>query len=418
MTDEVGSLVLRDNVLQNLALSMTEQLGLDLLDAQMRLMRKLDRQGRLDRQIEFLPRDAELAERRKSGRGLTRPEAAVLLAYAKMTLYDDLLKTELPDRAYLAKDIAKYFPRPLRRRFMPQIEQHRLKREIVATWIANSVVNRGLDVFVSELEDETGGTLEDVMLAYVAARDSFGLLPIWGAIEALPATVAGTLQPRLLLLARDVLLRGTRWYMTQGGKPFKLFETVSRFRPGIGAIMEHLDQVASPAHAASIEVAAAEYVGAGVAPPLARSIAGLPHLLAACDIVCVTGADAGDAQLFRAARIYFALDRALDLPWLKSCAQAAPRRGRWDRLALTGVEDDLSRILRALTAAAMAADLESSDVHTAAASVDDWLQHRLQGLMRYRDLLQELRQSPAADLAMLTVAVRTLGELVPRGAQP
>ena len=124
MTDEVGSLVLRDNVLQNLALSVTEQLGLDLLDAQIRLMRKLERQGRLDRQIEFLPRDNELAERRKDGRGLTRPEAAVLLAYAKMTLYEDLLRTELPDRTYLAKDVAKYFPRPLRRRFMPQIEQH------------------------------------------------------------------------------------------------------------------------------------------------------------------------------------------------------------------------------------------------------------------------------------------------------
>ena len=104
----------------------------------------------------------------------------MLLAYAKMTLYEDLLRTELPERAYFVLDLAKYFPRPLRRRFAEPIKEHRLKREIAATWIANSVVNRGLAVFVSELEDETGGSLEDVLLAYVTARDSFGLLQVWG----------------------------------------------------------------------------------------------------------------------------------------------------------------------------------------------------------------------------------------------
>ena len=115
----------------------------------------------------------------------------MLLAYAKMTLYEDLLRTELPERAYFVLDLAKYFPRPLRRRFAEPIKEHRLKREIAATWIANSVVNRGLAVFVSELEDETGGSLEDVLLAYVTTRDAFGLLQVWAAIEALPASVSG-----------------------------------------------------------------------------------------------------------------------------------------------------------------------------------------------------------------------------------
>lgn len=416
MTDEVGGLVLRDNVLQNLALSMTEQLGLDLSDAQLRLMRKLERQGRLNRRIEFLPSDGELAERRKAGRWLTRPEAAVLLSYAKMTLYDDLLGTEIPDRTYLAKDIAKYFPRPLRRRFMPQIEHHRLKREIVATWIANSVVNRGLDVFVSELQDETGGSLEDVLLAYVVARDSFGLLAVWGAIEALPASVPGTLQPKLLVAARDVLLRGTRWFMTQGGHPRKLSETVALFRPGIAAIMQRLDQVMSPSHAAGVEAAAADYAAAGIEPGLARTIAGLPYLLAACDIVCVAPGNATTEDfdpLLRAARVYFALDGILELPWLRSSVKDAPRAGRWDRFALTGLEDDLARILRRLTAAAIAAGLPSDDALAAAESVADWLEGKVKGLPRYRALLQDLRQSPATDLAMLTVAARTLAGLVP-----
>ena len=130
-------------------------------------------------EVENLPSDRELTERRKVGQGLTRPELAVLLSYAKMTLYEDVLRTELPDRAYLTTDLLKYFPRPLRRRYAQPIEHHRLRREITATWLANSVVNRGLATFVSELEGETGASLEEVLLAYATVRDSFGLLRAW-----------------------------------------------------------------------------------------------------------------------------------------------------------------------------------------------------------------------------------------------
>ena len=264
MTDEVAALVLRDNVLQNLALSMTEQLGPELLEAQTRLMRRLQDAGRLDREVEQLPSDAELIERRKQGKGLTRPECAVLLAYAKMTLYEDFLRTEIPDRAHLANDIAKYFPRPVRRRFANEIAQHRLKREIIATWIANSVVNRGLAVFVSELEDETGNSLEDIMTAYVVSRDSFGLLGVWGAIEALPASVPGDVQTRLLVAVRSLLIRGTRWFMAQVGRPLRIGDTVGRFRPRIETVMRQLDDVLGPEQVASIEAARVEYEQAGV----------------------------------------------------------------------------------------------------------------------------------------------------------
>lgn len=418
MTDEVGELVLRDNVLQNLALSMTEALSLDLLDAEIRLMRKLEARGRLDRKLEYLPRDTELAERRKAGKGLSRPEAAVLLAYAKMTLYDELLGTELPDRAYLAGEIAKYFPRALRRRYGAQIAQHRLKREIVATWVANSVVNRGLAVFVSELEDETGCGLEEVLLAYVAARDSFSLLQVWNDIEALPTSVPGARQTAMLVAVRDVLLRGTRWFMAQGGRSYRIRDVVARFRPGIATILDRLDDVAGASHHARLAAAAADHAAAGVPADLARTVAGLAHLLAACDIVCVTpAAEAGaaaDERLLEAARLYFALDDALDLPWLKSAVARAPRPDRWHRLALTGLEDDLSGVLRGLTAAVMATGAPGPDAMTAGASVRGWLDDHVSGLARYRTLMQELQQVSAPELPMLTVAVRMLGELLPR----
>ena len=211
----------------------------------MRLMRKLEAQGRLDRAIEYLPSDTELTERRKAGQGPHPARVAVLLAYCQ----DDALRGPAEDRAarsgLLGRGRRQVFPAAAASRAMPpQIEHHRLKREIVATWIANSVVNRGLDVFVSELEDETGGTLEDVLLAYIAARDAFKLLPLWSAIEAVPASVPGEVQTRLLVGARGVLVRGNALVHDPGRPSASKFVMPSvRFRPGIATVMEHLDQV-------------------------------------------------------------------------------------------------------------------------------------------------------------------------------
>ena len=190
------------------------------------------------------------------------PELAVLLSYAKMTLYEDVLRTELPDRAYLTADLLKYFPRPLRRRYAGVIENHRLRREITATWIANSVVNRGLAVFVSELQGETGAALDEVLLAYATVRDSFGLLRAWAAIENLPASVAGALQTRLFVAVRDVAVRGTRWFIAQGGRPFRMRDTVARFRPAIETVMGGMASVIGDRHASEIEGFRAEIEGA------------------------------------------------------------------------------------------------------------------------------------------------------------
>jgi glutamate dehydrogenase len=412
MTDEVAELVLRDNVLQNLALSIGQGLGPDLVDAQIRLMRRLEAAGRLDRRIEGLPSDEALLERRKAGGGLTRPEAAVLLAYAKMTLYEDLLASELPDRSYLAGEVAKYFPRPLRRRYAGEIGRHRLKREIAATWVANSVVNRGLEVFVSELQDETGAGVEEIALAYVVARDAFALLPFWAAAEALPREVPAATQIRMLLDARDLLARGARWFLAHGKRPLRIGEEVARFRPGLTRIVEALGEVLAPVQAEALGRAAADLAAEGVPQELARTATGLPHLLAACDIVAVaeTGSDRSseaEGRLLAVARVHFSLAALLDLAWLESAIDRAPRRSGWDRLALTQLADELAGILRGLTRNAVAADCRSDP-----AGVEAWARANLRGLDRYRVLVAELKAAPETDLAMLSVAVRTLGELL------
>jgi glutamate dehydrogenase len=172
MTDEVAELVLRNNVLQVQAISLAEANPSQLLDAQTAFIRRLEASGRLNRELEMLPDDETLDQRRQLGQGLFRPEVAVLIAYAKMTLYDELLGSDLPDDPYLLQNLIKYFPRPLRRRFVDAITAHRLRREIVATLVANSLVNRGLGEFVGDLGERTGRSAASIARAYIVARDA------------------------------------------------------------------------------------------------------------------------------------------------------------------------------------------------------------------------------------------------------
>ncbi len=445
MTDEVAALCLRNNTLQNLALSLVEARAGDVVEAQARLMRKLERAGRLNREIEELPDDAALAERRRGGRGLTRPEAAVLLAYAKTTLYTDLLATDLPDRPYFAADLAKYFPRPLRRRFPAEIARHRLRREIIATWLANSVVNRGLDIFVTELEDETGAALGDICLGYVITRDAFALLPLWAAIEDMPREVPAALQIDMLNAARETLARGTRWFLAHTPRPIRIGKTVAAFAPAITRLQAALAETLSPNQATVLAGTTAAHVEAGVDRELARRVAALPYLLAACDIVTVarelaTAGVPGSAQPMApasgeaaavapledadengqgdgldplpVARLYFALDEGLDLSWLRGRLHRAPIRSRWDRMALSGLEDELAMALRALATAAWNAGIRAGTPEEAAARIDAWLGANLAGLERYRELMAEIEGSSEPDLAMLTVVVNSASKLL------
>ena len=414
MTAEVADLVLADNRLQNLALSVGQCLGVAILDAQERLMRKLERQGRLDRALEFLPSSREIARLRREGRGLTRPEAAVLFAYAKMALEEDLLATSIPERAYFAGDLTAYFPSPLRQRFASYIERHRLRREIVATTVANDMINRGLEIFVSELEDETGASLEEIALGYVIARDALDLAPLWSEVESLGREVPSERQLALFVELREALARGTRWFLAHGPRPLGIRDAVGRFRGGVCEIGRDLESVLPEAFALAWRGTARGLEEAGVPAPLAQNVASLPFRLAALDIVDARARAEQQGILLDAeglARLFFAIAAQLQVDWLRSRLRRLPFSGRWDRLAATALEDEIPTILRRLAVAAAREIGSISDPAAAAEAVQDWLEGRVHGVARYRALLEELQRSGEVDLAMLSVAVRTLSAL-------
>ena len=212
MTDDVAGLVLRNNYQQTLALSLEASRGLDNLGNQLRLMAELEERGLLDRTVEGMPDNAAIEVRAASGRGLTRSEIGTLLAFAKIALSDDLRASTVPDDPYLSRELFRYFPELMRKRFAAEIEAHRLRRDIIATQLANSLINRGGPTLLVAARDRTGASVAELTRAYAAARNAFGLRDLHSEIDALDAKISGRLQLELYTIVQDVLADRIGWF--------------------------------------------------------------------------------------------------------------------------------------------------------------------------------------------------------------
>jgi glutamate dehydrogenase len=284
MTDDVAALVLRDNYFQTQALSVGARLGPAYLDQETRFIRFLEKIGQLNRTIEFLPSEDEIAERKARGIGLTNPERAVLLAYCKMWLFDEIMASDLPEDAWIGTALARYFPTLLREKFGAYIPRHPLRREIVATHVLNSMVNRVGSTFVHRLSERTGATPAQVVRAYLAAREVLGDVSVWQQVEALDNKVTDAVQSEMLIEEGWLTARATTWFLRSRRLAEPMEETFQRFIPAVRALLERLE----PAAAASPMAGA--WIAAGVPPPLARRVASASNLVAALDVAEVAEA--------------------------------------------------------------------------------------------------------------------------------
>ena len=339
MTEEIGSLVLRNNVLQAQAISLAQARPQEMLDSHAAFIRRLEAAGRLNRALEVLPDEEELAQRRQLGQGLLRPETAVLISYAKMTLKEELLASDLPDEPYLLDMLVKYFPRVLRKRFANQIKGHRLRREITATLVANSLVNRGLGAFVSELGEHTGRSADAIARAYIVARDAFALVPPYGQLELLAGQIAADQEIMLLDQAREALARGTKWFLRNLPAPIDIRAGVDRFAPGISRVLEHLDGVLAHGQRHAYEEVVERYLAQGI-QRRSRPHPGGPAL----HVPGLRGGRGGRPARRRGARCGRDLLRARRRPPARAPARppaVRDPRTPWDRLALSGLYDDV-----------------------------------------------------------------------------
>ncbi|HYM30418.1 MAG TPA: NAD-glutamate dehydrogenase, partial [Candidatus Cybelea sp.] len=403
--EDVAALVLQDNYLQGQAVSVAESQSNRLLPSLIRLMRTLEQRGRLDRGVEFLPSDAALAERQASGSGLTRPELAVLLAYAKMSLYDDLLASDLPDEPHFAVDLAKYFPRALRKQHGDAIAKHRLRREIVATSVANSIINRVGPGFVGDIREETEAEAAAIARAYVATRDTFGLRRIWTGIEALDNKVPAALQTDMLRATIELMRRSVLWLLREKPGRLDIEATVQGITPGVAELKRQLSKLLVGPTASEFAELQKRYTAAGVPGGLADEVAALGALGAAFDIIAA--AERTGRDFASVARIYFMLGDVLGLDWLREAAARQAPGDTWQRLAVTAALEDLDQRQRALAIAV----LSGADGADPKAALDSWMLPRTNTVGRLGQLVAEYRNAGGVDAARLAIANRHLKSL-------
>jgi len=406
MRDEVTEAVLLDNYRQVQALSTAEANAPALLEEHARLIRGLERAGSLDRRLEFLPSDEELAERAAAGRGLTRPELAVLLAYSKVMLKEELLASDLPEDPYLSDDLERYLPAKLREQFREQVRAHPMRRDIIATHVTNSMVNRVGSTFTYRLQEETGATGPDVACAYTVAREIFDLRRLWKDISRLDDLVPAQVQTALMNEGGLLVERATRWLLRNHHQPLDIAAAVSRFSPGIAALDQELPKLLAPAESAALRRAAERFVAQGVPADLATRVASLSALHSGLDVIEV--ASAHDETVEAVAAVYFTLGARLDLHWLREQIGRLGAESHWQVLAQGALRDDLSSEQRHLSAQVLRHSSSGLDTE---AVIEAWVSDNRAAVTRYQGMLEDLKQVDAPDVAMLSVALRAIRNL-------
>ena len=406
MTDDVAALVLRDNYFQTQALSVMNRIAPHLLDAQQRFIQFLEKAGRLNRALEYLPGDDEIAERRAGKMGLATPEVAVLLAYCKIWLYDELLASRLPDDPWVATALERYFPEALRERYAAYMPRHPLKREIIATHVTNSMINRVGSTYVHRLMETTGAKPDEIVRAYLLAREIFGFVSLWQSIEALDNKVDDAVQSAMLIDSSRLIERGTTWFLRSRRLSDDMGATIAQFAPRVEALATRLPDLTDSGDRASVETAIAAYVAKGVPEPLAARVVALDSLYSSLDITEV--ADTTKRPVEVVAEIYFVLSTRLGVPWLRERIGALPDDQHWQKLAKGAMLDDLSSLQRTVTGEVI---VGGGDIAKASGLVAAWRDRNRRAIERAAQLMTELRAAPALDPAMLSVALRELRSL-------
>jgi len=346
MTDEVAQLVLRNNYIQPQVISLMEERSLKDLPYQIRLMHDLERRHLLDRQVEALPDDQILAERQTRGQGLTRPELCVLMAYAKIALSSEIVASPLVEDRYFDKMLADYFPQKMRENFASQIANHPLRRDIIATLLANDIINRGGLIFISRLQDKTSGSLETILRAYLVLRDGFGLKKLYAAIDALDNKISGKVQNALLSTIARMLFRTTGWLVRNSDVSAPLGEQVARIASARRTLRSQIETLVSPSMRELMGKQAAHFVAQGTPTDLAQQLSLLEAASIIPDIMLLS-AQAG-VSLNRTAKCYFTLSEHIGVNRLEESSHKIPVADYYDGTALAQASDQIAESLRQL----------------------------------------------------------------------
>ncbi len=448
MQDEVAELVLFNNRRQTEAISVAVAPGEESLELFTRVMDEMEREGNLDRALEFLPDKEEIAERKAQHMGLTRPEIAVLMAYSKNLLKKSLIASRLPEDPYIAKDLALAFPQPIQNRFASYLEHHRLKREIIVTRVSNAVINEMGISFVYRLQDETGSQAPDIIRAYMVSRAVFEATSLHTAITSLTGRIDSEVQLKMLQEVNRLIRRGTRWFLRNRRSNLHITETIEHFTNPVAIVSNILPSFLTDS-SDELDNLVNRLIESNVPEPLAYRIGGMSSMFSALDIV--EAATTHKFSIEQVAALYYTIGNRLHLGWFRELIKKQPVSNHWEALARAAFRDDLDRQQRKLIVGIMQMNLQingqlrkdylTSESQSALNPVSDkqyseylqnnhatdeiyqnggnnqkeievlvnlWIKRHQVLVDRWEYFITELKAAPAVDFTMFAVALREL----------
>jgi glutamate dehydrogenase len=404
MTDEVAELVLRNNYLQSQTISMMEVLTGARLGAKQHFISVLEEEGLLDRDLEQLPDDEELSRRRTAGKGLYRPELAVLLSYSKIMLYRQLLDSDVPEDPWLSEELLRYFPKPLQDKYSSYMGGHRLKREIIATQVTNSMVNRMGASFALRMHEDTGANAAEVARAFTIAREIFRARDYWNRIEALDNKVDSTVQIGAILAMWNLLRQSTRWLLNQPGHNLDIRVMIERLAPGLEVLVKKIMRSLNEAEKAQVERRAEPLLEGGMPKLLANRTASLHLLYPALDVV--ETAARRNTDVSSVATVFFGLGDSLGLKWLRESVEKLTVEGQWHAHARGNLRDELYSQHRRLAGRVLETYPDVKD------PVNSWIQANADDVERVSNMMNDMHDLASMDYATVSVAVRSLDQLL------
>ncbi|MDX1481158.1 MAG: NAD-glutamate dehydrogenase [Woeseiaceae bacterium] len=406
MTDDVARFVLRNNYLQTQAISMMEARAVERIDETARLIVNLEKTGRLDRDLEFLPDETEIDERRRLKQGFTRPEIAVVLSYAKIDLYDGLTSTDEPLDDFLAMDPQRYFPEVLRQRYHDLLPKHRLSREILATLIANNIVNRMGPAYVQRMQQDTRANVLTVARAYVVAREVCQASEIWQDIEALDNKIPASLQLNMMFEVSRILRHACYWLIDRYGNELDIVKAVEHLKPGMATVYQKVNSFIVGTGKERQLKAIDDLLKQGVPDGLAKKMAGLLLTRGGLDIADLAAVHKQDT--LETAKMYANLSQRLGVVWLHRSVENLEVQGRWQAMARGNLRDEFYAVRRELSIRLLRGRSRASPTR----QFEKWTKDNAEGIGKFDAILEEMQLREEVDFATLSVAAQELRRLI------
>ncbi len=406
MTDEVARIVLFDNYSQARAITMAVKQSAEYLELYRQYMDFYEQSGRLPRALEFLPDNKMLADRKAEGLALTRPEIAVLMAYSKIILKEQILASDLPKDPILLPYLESAFPKPLSTKYLDEMNHHRLFREIIATQLSNDLVTSLGITFTFQMQDETGGSAESVVRAYVTAREIFSMVDYLKAIQSLEYKVGADVLYDMSLNITQLVRRATRWFLRNRHGHYNIQETVNQFKKPLQQLSEALPDLRTGKAKTNYNDKLQKLTKSGVPREIARQFASTGDILSLLNIVdAVSGSK---IDIITAAGLHFMLIDHLDLRWFREQINSYPITNHWGVLARAAYKADLDSLQRAILVSAISTYSKGINLQQ---HVKSWLSKKSEQVKRWETMVADLRNSSNYEFSMLTVAMRELVEL-------